>query len=129
MSCFRSAYRSVDTLLRQLWTIPSALSDVLIAIAMIILVSISTVLLFFLIHLRTRLTFLQLSRMRVTGTRFTVFVMVRVVRLTIETNALTGTFFLHPTLYGRPPHPQCHLPAGVAFSCFVLQVAFPVRLL
>jgi len=65
-----------------LWTIPSALTDILIAIAMIIL----------------------LSRTRVVGTRFTVFVMTRVVRLTIETNALT---------------------AGVAFSCFVLQVAFP----
>jgi hypothetical protein len=58
---------------------------------MIILVSVLTVLpFFFLIHLRTGLMCLQLSRMRVIGTRFTVFVMVRVVRLTIETNALTG---------------------------------------
>ena len=44
VSSFRSAHRSVETLLRQLWTIPSALSDVLIAIAMIILVSVFTVL-------------------------------------------------------------------------------------
>ena len=42
--------------------------------------------------------FIQLLRARDNGGRFSSFVMIRVVRLTIETNALTGIFPLsNPT--------------------------------
>jgi hypothetical protein len=62
------------------------------------------------IHLRAGLMFLQLSRARVIGTRFTVFVMTRVVRLTIETNALTGTFS------SNQPHFNVHLTRAATFE-------------
>lgn len=65
-----------------LWSLPSALADILIAVAMTLL----------------------LLRARDTEGRFSNFVMIRVVRLTIETNALT---------------------AAVAIASFVLFVAFP----
>jgi hypothetical protein len=38
MSSFRSSHRNADTLLHQLWVIPSAVADILIATAMILLV-------------------------------------------------------------------------------------------
>jgi len=65
-----------------LWSLPSALADILIAGAMTLL----------------------LLRARAHEARFSKFVMIRVVRLTIETNALT---------------------ASVAIASFVLFVAFP----
>jgi len=65
-----------------LWSIPSAIADILIAVAMILLY----------------------SRTRSNGGRFSNFVMTRLVRLTIETNALT---------------------ASVAVSSFILFVVFP----
>jgi len=46
---------------------------------------------------------LQLSRARSSGGKFSNFVMIRLVRLTIETNALSGTF-ARPTTYGRSSH-------------------------
>ena len=64
----------------------------------------------------------QLSRARSDGGQFSNFVMIRLVRLTIETNALTGTF-ARPTTYGRSSH-LCL--AGVAIASFVLYAAFPV---
>jgi len=65
-----------------LWSLPSALADILIAVAMTLL----------------------LLRARGDEGRFSNFVMIRVVRLTIETNAVT---------------------ASVAIASFVLFVAFP----
>ncbi|KAI0253496.1 hypothetical protein BJV78DRAFT_181167 [Lactifluus subvellereus] len=65
-----------------LWSIPSALADILIAVAMTLL----------------------LRRMRDNNGHFSNYVLVRVVRLVVETNALT---------------------ASVAIASFVLYVAFP----
>ncbi|KAF8470502.1 hypothetical protein DFH94DRAFT_213402 [Russula ochroleuca] len=65
-----------------LWSLGSALADVLIAIAMILL----------------------LRRTRLKGNRFSNDILLRLVRLTIETNVIT---------------------AGTAFASFVLYVAFP----
>ena len=56
---------------------------------------------------------LQLSRARSDGGRFANFVMIRLVRLTIETNALSGTF-ARPTTYGR----SCHLCLSWRCYCF-----------
>jgi hypothetical protein len=47
--------------------------------------------------------FLQLSWTRIDGIRFTSFIMTRVVRLTVETNALTGTFS-QPSPLEPPSH-------------------------
>jgi hypothetical protein len=52
--------------------------------------------------------FLQLSWTRIDGIRFTSFIMTRVVRLTVETNALTGTF-AQPSPLEPPSHSRCNI--------------------
>ncbi|KAH9057066.1 hypothetical protein EDB83DRAFT_2316043 [Lactarius deliciosus] len=71
-----------------LWSISSAIADILIAVAMTLL-------------------------LRRTSDKFSSFVLIRVVRLTVETNTLTGTYF------SEQPTPT------VAVTTLVLYLAFP----
>ncbi|KAH8980253.1 hypothetical protein EDB86DRAFT_2835432 [Lactarius hatsudake] len=88
LTAFRRPWLESMRLPRQLWLISSALADILIAVAMTL-------------------------QLRKTSSKFCNFVSVRVIRLTMETNALTGTYLLEP-----------HRP-GALFMTLVLYVAFP----
>jgi hypothetical protein len=64
----------------------------------------------------------RFGQLRRASGKFSSFVLLRVVRLTIETNALTGTS------YGKP-HTDVYLTcfsASLAITILVLYVAFPV---
>jgi hypothetical protein len=111
---------SADSLLHQLWSLPSALADILIAIAMTLLVRRASPSLI----LQHVTDCLQKLRQTSAKGHFPNYILLRVVRLTIETNALTGiytsinslTTFVHFIPF----------EASVAIASFVLYVAFPV---
>ncbi len=88
--CFLRIIAPADSLLHQLWSLPSALADILIAIAMTLLVRASPSLM--LQHVTDCLQ--KLRQTTSAKGHFPNYILLRVVRLTIETNALTGIYTL-----------------------------------